>query len=170
MNISSLESPTGNILIVDDHPANLRLLIEILGREGHQVRPVPSGKLALVAARGFPPDLILLDVMMSDLDGYRVCRELKSDPITREIPVIFISAIDEKLDKGEAFRVGGADYITKPFHIEEIQVKVNTYLKFGSLQKDLAAKTRQLIEVLQELTLIRELLREREPRGCPLQV
>ncbi|MEG3436830.1 response regulator [Pannus brasiliensis CCIBt3594] len=158
MNSPVLETNQSNILIVDDNPANLRLLIDILGREGYQVRPVPSGKLALAAARGLPPDLILLDIMMPDLDGYQVCRELKADPSTRDIPVIFVSAINEVIDKVKAFQVGAVDYITKPFQIEEVLARVDTHLKICSLQKNLARQAEHLTDAIQELERTRDQL------------
>lgn len=111
-----------NILVVDDTPENLHLLADILKRYKYKVKPVPNGKLALAAAEIEPPDLILLDIMMPDLDGYQVCKQLKSNKKTREIPIIFISAIDEPLDKVKAFAFGGVDYITKPFQIHEVLI------------------------------------------------
>lgn len=104
-----------NILIVDDTPQNLHLLKDILTKYDYKVRPVPNGKLALSAAEISPPDLILLDIMMPDLNGYEVCKQLKSNPKTKDIPVIFISAVNEAVDKVKAFAIGGADYINKPF-------------------------------------------------------
>jgi signal transduction histidine kinase len=162
MNSSVPHLGQGSILIVDDNPANLRLLIDILGREGYQVRPVPSGKLAIAAARGLPPDVILLDIMMPDLDGYQVCAELKADPNTQEIPVIFISAINEVIDKVKAFQVGAIDYITKPFQIEEVLARVETHLKVRKLQKNLAQQTLHLTETIQELELARDQLVQSE--------
>jgi signal transduction histidine kinase len=152
------ETNKGNILIVDDNPANLRLLIDILGRQGYEVRPVPSGKLALAAAKGLPPDLILLDIMMPELDGYQVCQALKAEPITQEIPVIFISAINEVIDKVKAFQVGGVDYITKPFQIEEVLARVATHIKICSLQKNLEQKTKSLTATIEELQLTQQQL------------
>lgn len=158
MNLPVPAPNQNNILIVDDNPANLRLLIDILGHEGYQVRPVPSGKLALAAARGLPPDLILLDIMMPDLDGYQVCQELKADPSTKEIPVIFISALNEVIDKVKAFQVGAVDYVTKPFQIEEVLARVDTHLKICSLQKNLARQARHLTDTIQELERTRDQL------------
>jgi two-component system NtrC family sensor kinase len=158
MNPPVSEINKGNILIVDDNPANLRLLIDILGRQGYEVRPVPNGKLALAAAKGLPPDLILLDIMMPELDGYQVCQTLKADPITQEIPVIFISAINEVIDKVKAFQVGGVDYITKPFQIEEVLARVATHIKICSLQKNLEQKTESLTATIEELQLTQEQL------------
>src|SRR5438132_3420756 len=111
---SSAGQPT-SILVVDDTPANLQVLAGMLKDRGYKVRPVPSGKLALLAARRDPPDLILLDVNMPQMNGYEVCEHLKGDDQLKGIPIIFISALTEPLDKVKAFTIGGVDYLTKPF-------------------------------------------------------
>jgi signal transduction histidine kinase len=141
----------GNILVVDDTPANLRLLVDILTKKGYKARPVPNGNLALTAARNMPPDLILLDIMMPDMDGYEVCHQLKADERYRDIPIIFISAINEVLDKVKAFSIGGVDYITKPFQIEEVLARVEMHLSRGFLQKKLQDKNEELLTTLQQL-------------------
>jgi Response regulator containing a CheY-like receiver domain and a GGDEF domain len=141
----------GNILVVDDTPANLRLLAGILNGQGYKVRPVPSGELALSAATGMPPDLILLDIMMPEMNGYEVCEKIKADERTRNIPVIFISAINDVLDKVKAFAVGGVDYITKPFQMEEVLVRVETHLAMCQLQKKLQQKNDELTVTLDQL-------------------
>jgi Response regulator containing a CheY-like receiver domain and a GGDEF domain len=112
-------STKGDILVVDDVPENLQLLSTILTEQGYEVRRVINGKLALSVAHSDPPDLILLDIMMPDLNGYEVCQQLKASETTREIPVIFLSALNDVLDKVKAFSVGGADYITKPVQAQE---------------------------------------------------
>lgn len=131
-----------NILIVDDIPANLKVLGDILKSEGWKVRPVPSGALALQVAEKERPDLILLDIMMPDMDGYEVCRRLKENKLLHDIPVIFISALNETNDVVKALKYGGVDYITKPFRAEEISARVKTHIKLR----------RQSIE-LQELNI-----------------
>lgn len=141
----------GNILVVDDTPANLRLLAGILNGKGYKVRPVPNGELALSAARGLPPDLILLDIMMPEMNGYEVCQKIKADERTRDIPVIFISAINDVLDKVKAFAVGGVDYITKPFQVEEVLVRVETHLAMCKLQNKLKQKNEELTVALAQL-------------------
>jgi signal transduction histidine kinase len=154
------ESPRkGNILVVDDTPANLRLLTQMLGEQGYRVRPVPSGARALDAARAEPPDLILLDIKMPGMDGYQVCEALKATPQTREIPVIFISAIDEVEDKVKAFLLGGVDYITKPFQFEEVLARVETHLTIANLQQQLQAYAEDLERRVAEK--VREVERER---------
>jgi PleD family two-component response regulator len=137
-----------DILIVDDTPANLNVLSAILGKRGYRVRPAINGALALKAAQKAAPDLILLDVQMPEMDGYQVCRQLKGDVQTRDIPVIFISALDDVLDKVEAFQVGGVDYITKPFQIEEVLARVENQLALHQQREAIAtllARNEQLI-------------------------
>jgi PleD family two-component response regulator len=126
MTLSS--TANADILIVDDTPANLNVLSAILGKRGYRVRPAINGALALKAAQKAAPDLILLDVQMPGMNGYEVCRQLKSEEQTRHIPVVFISALDDVLDKVEAFQAGGVDYITKPFQIEEVLARVENQL------------------------------------------
>lgn len=126
-----------NILIVDDTPANLHVLFNMLKLRGFAPRPVPSGKLALQAMEIEPPDLVLLDITMPDMDGYQVCQSMKSNAKLKEIPVVFISALSETFDKVKAFSVGGVDYIPKPFQVEEVYARVETQLKIRRLQQDL---------------------------------
>jgi phosphoserine phosphatase RsbU/P len=139
--------PPANILAVDDTPANLQVLAGMLKERGYKVRPVPSGQLALQAARRDPPDLILLDINMPEMNGYEVCEQLKADDQLKGIPVIFISALTEQLDKVKAFANGGVDYLTKPFQMEELQARVETHLKLRRLQIELEASNAQLAEV-----------------------
>lgn len=140
--MDSNDTQSGNILIIDDTPANLQLLMGLLSKQGYTVRPVPSGKLALQGIHLNYPDLILLDISMPDMDGYQVCQELKKNEKTREIPVIFISAFDEVLDKLKAFEVGGIDYITKPFNAQEVIARVKTHISLYRLQQELQEKTK----------------------------
>jgi sigma-B regulation protein RsbU (phosphoserine phosphatase) len=137
-------SSKGDVLIVDDTPANLRLLSKMLGEHGYHVRPVLDGSLALAAARAEPPDVILLDIRMPGMDGYRVCEQLKADARTRQIPVIFISALGATQDKVRAFAVGGVDYITKPLQVEEVLARVETHLALRRLQKQLQDANRKM--------------------------
>ena len=109
-----------NILIVDDTPINLKLLMNILTQSGYEVRPATSGKQAVDAMNARLPDLVLLDIAMPEMDGYEVCQRLKQDPATEGVPIIFLSAAHEVMDKVRAFQVGGTDYITKPFQVEEV--------------------------------------------------
>src|ERR1035438_2457406 len=123
-----------SILVVDDSPADLQVLAGMLKDCGYKVRPVPGGKLALLAAQRDPPDLILLDINMPEMNGYQVCERLKADDRLKGIPVIFISGLTEQLDKVRAFAIGGGDYITKPFQMEELRARVATHLKLRRLQ------------------------------------
>lgn len=118
-----------NILIVDDIPANLKVLGGILKDEGYKIRPVLNGELALQVAEKEKPDLVLLDIMMPGIDGFEVCRRLKENPHLKDIPVIFISALNDTRDIVNAFALGGVDYITKPFQAEEVSARVATHLK-----------------------------------------
>ncbi|MCP4348264.1 MAG: response regulator [Desulfobacterales bacterium] len=138
MNNDQTDFSEESILIVDDMQANLRLLARILTEQGYKVRPVTSGKLALWGARGTtPPDLILLDILMPEMNGYEVCEQLKADERTRDIPVIFMSALDDLQDKVKAFSVGGVDYITKPIQEKEVLARVQTHLALRNMQKRL---------------------------------
>jgi signal transduction histidine kinase len=137
-------SHKGSILIVDDTPANLRLLSEMLEDRGYEVRPAPDGPLALRAAAADPPDLVLLDVSMPDMGGYEVCARLREDDGLKDIPVIFISALTETLDKVKAFGAGGVDYVTKPFQFEEVQARVEAHLSLRRLRVDLERRYEEL--------------------------
>ena len=139
-----------NIMIVDDTAANLQILASILRAQGYRVRPVPNGRLALIAAEKEAPDLFLLDIMMPDMNGYEVCQQLKSNPKLREIPVIFISALTQTEEKIEAFNAGGVDYITKPFNLEEVQARISTHLKLRRLQTQLEEQNQNLQKLVDE--------------------
>ena len=148
----------GNILIVDDKPENLTVLRQILTEHGFRVRPAISGKIALKTVQTDLPDLILLDIVMPDMDGYEVCRKLKADEQTNHIPIIFISALNELKDKVKAFSAGGVDYITKPFQIEEVLARVNTHINLHSLQRCLEKKNIELQKALDEVKQLRGFL------------
>ena len=151
MNSDFASQQKGNILIVDDLPDNLRLLSETLSDRGYEVQCAINGKLALMAVKNAPPDLILLDIKMPGLDGYEVCAELKSQVSTSNIPVIFLSALDDVFDKVKAFRVGGVDYITKPFQVEEVLARVENQLTICRLQKQLHTQNLKLHQLNQDL-------------------
>ncbi|MEG4960666.1 MULTISPECIES: response regulator [unclassified Microcoleus] len=144
MTRNQTEENKGNILIVDDTPENLQVLSATLSDRGYKVRGVINGKMAIRAARSGSPDLILLDIKMPEIDGYQVCTQLKADPKTSEIPVIFISALDEVLDKVTAFKVGGVDYITKPFHVAEVLARIENQLTIQRLKKQLLDRNTEL--------------------------
>ncbi|MBW4544836.1 MAG: response regulator [Symplocastrum torsivum CPER-KK1] len=145
-----------NILVVDDTLANVRLLVELLTNQGYTVRPARDGLQALSTAQSVPLDLILLDINMPQMDGYEVCTKLKADERTYNIPIIFISALNDVLDKVKAFGVGGVDYITKPFQVEEVLARVETHLALRHLQKSFQAKTEELLNTLQQLKATQE--------------
>ncbi len=140
-----------NILVVDDVPANLKLLDDILKSEGYKTRPVLSGELALRAAEKEKPDLVLLDIMMPDIDGFEVCRRLKENPDLKDIPVIFISAIGETANVVTAFNYGGVDYINKPFQAEEVIARVKTHLKLRFQSQELLELNERLKQQTKEL-------------------
>ena len=144
------------ILIVDDNPANLDLLGSLLRERAYKVRISLSGRQALEASRRRPPDLILLDITMPELDGYETCQAFKADPALASVPVIFVSALDDPLDKVKAFTTGGADYITKPFQAEEVLARVNHHLQIASLQRDLLERNRRLEEAYARLHELNE--------------
>ncbi|MGA9382957.1 MAG: diguanylate cyclase [Phormidium sp.] len=143
--IAHSESPPGAILVVDDTPGNLHILFDALTQEGYEVRCVKNGAMALIGVEAAPPDLILLDIRMPEMNGYDVCRHLKANSQTSEIPIIFLSALGEPLDKVKAFQAGGADYITKPFQFEEVLVRVKHQLMIRNLQK----QRKELIDALE---------------------
>lgn len=134
----------GSILLVDDTPDNLRLLAGILSQQGYDVRTVINGRMALTVVKTAPPELILLDVRMPEMDGYMVCQQLKADEHSRDIPVIFLSASDDVSDKVRAFEVGGVDYITKPFQAPEVLARVKTHLALQRLQQQLQTANQEL--------------------------
>lgn len=133
-----------DILIVDDKPENLRLLATMLDSRGYEIRTAINGKLCLRAAKAIVPDLILLDINMPDLNGYEVCQQLREATPTQNVPIIFLSALSEPLDKVKAFQSGGNDYVSKPFQIEEVCVRIANQLKISSLQKQLEAQKQEL--------------------------
>ncbi len=145
-----LEHAKGNILLVDDTPDNLRLLSNMLSRQGYEVRSVINGQMALMGVRAEPPDLILLDINMPQMNGYEVCQQLKRDEQTADIPIIFISALDDVIDKVRAFTIGGVDYITKPFQLEEVLARVENQLTLRRLQRLLKEQNEQLQREIQE--------------------
>jgi PleD family two-component response regulator len=159
----------GNILIVDDTPQNLRLLSTTLTDRGYKVRSVINGAMALMGAQSAPPDLIMLDIKMPDMDGYEVCQRLKANECTREIPVIFISALDEVLDKVKAFTSGGVDYIPKPFHVEEVLARIENQLIIRRLQLQLQAQNQQLQQTQADLLHALEQERSHAQLGLSLQ-
>ncbi len=153
MSDSSQELSAATILIVDDVVANLQLLSNALNKSAFEVRCLAKGQMALRIAKSILPDVILLDINMPDISGYQVCEQLKADPQTQEIPVIFLSAADGVFDKVKAFEVGAVDYICKPFQLEEVLARIKLHvelkqLKF-SLQEQVRIRTIQLSQALE---------------------
>jgi signal transduction histidine kinase len=148
------------VLIVDDTIYNIQLLSLMLNKQGYRVEKATSGTEALESANRLLPDIILLDIRMPDIDGYEVCKRLKANPVTKDIPVIFISSIEESTDKVEAFSVGGVDYISKPFQLIEVLARIETHLRLCLLQKKLQEQNEQLQS--SALVLSRSLEQERK--------
>ena len=148
----------GNILIVDDLIENPHFLYDMLSKHGYKVRSVTNGKMALRTIRNNPPDVILLDIKMPDLDGYQVCSILKDDEETSDIPIIFLSALNEVFDKVKAFEVGGVDYIAKPFQTEEVIARIQTHLTLQQQKHQLRQEIYQLQQTAEILYQSRALL------------
>lgn len=148
MNLDKKDKP--NILVVDDTPENLRLLSQILSNK-YRARLVTGGREALAAIRSNPPDLVLLDIMMPEMDGFTVAQQLKADPVTSQIPIIFISALDDLASKVKAFEVGGVDYVIKPFQESEVLARLETHLAIRNLQRELQAANARLAQQVEEL-------------------
>ncbi|HXQ29624.1 MAG TPA: response regulator [Gemmatimonadales bacterium] len=143
----AVAAPAPSILLVDDTVENLRLLAGMLATRGFDARPVTSGAEALEAVAHELPDLILLDVTMPGMNGFEVCARLKEQPDSRDIPVIFLTALTDVSDKVKGFAVGGVDYITKPFQLEEVLARVTTQLALRRARRDLEETIQQLREV-----------------------
>ena len=158
--------PKADILAIDDTPENLALLSQMLTEKGYKVRSVTKGSTALRGAKAAPPDLILLDVKMPEMDGYEVCQHLKANDRTRNIPVIFISALGDVFDKVKAFQVGGVDYITKPFQVEEVLARLSTHLTIRNLQLKLEARNNQLQQEIAQKTAAEDKF-AKAFRACP---
>lgn len=139
-----------DILAIDDTPENLALLSQMLTEKNYKVRSVTKGSTAIRGAKAAPPDLILLDVKMPEMNGYEVCQQLKADDRTKDIPIIFISALGDVFDKVKAFQVGGVDYITKPFQVEEVLARLDTHLTIRNLQIKLEVQNSQLQQEIAE--------------------
>lgn len=127
------------ILVIDDEPANLKLLFDYLQQAGFKVLVAPDAQAAFESISHLLPDLILLDIRLPDIDGFEVCRRLKADPATRDIPVLFITVMTDLAEKVKGFELGAADYITKPIWVEEVAARVRTHLNLRNLQKQFEA-------------------------------
>jgi diguanylate cyclase (GGDEF)-like protein len=154
----------GNILIVDDNPDNLRFLYKFLSTSGYKVRSAINGKIALTAVEMAPPDLILLDIQMPEMDGYAVCKHIKENAKNRDIPVIFITALDAMMDKVKAFSLGAVDYITKPFQLQEVLLRVENQLSLQAAKAEIfqlnAELESRVVERTAELSKANEQLKQ----------
>jgi DNA-binding response OmpR family regulator len=134
----------GNILVVEDNVDNLRMLKIILEEEGYSVRPTTNGTIALSAAKAIPPDLVLLDITLPDIDGFEICRALKKTPNTKDVPIIFLTGKTSTDEMLRGFQVGGADYITKPFSNEVVLARISTHLQLRKMHVELIDKNKNL--------------------------
>jgi len=139
------------IVVVDDMKDNLHFLVDTLKAEGYRVRPALSGAAALTIIENETPDMILLDIMMPVMDGYEVCSKIRERRENRNIPIIFLSALDDTADKVRAFHAGGIDYITKPFMAEEVLARIGAHLAIKRLQTELMTQNARLKALNQEL-------------------
>lgn len=162
MYTASVDNPKVDILIVDDTLDNLNLLSTMLSKVGYGVRKAINGQMALIAAQTVIPDIILLDINMPGMNGYEVCEQLKQIPETLSVPVIFLSALDDVFDKVKAFQMGGADYITKPFQIEEMLVRIQNQLTIRRLQTQLELQNIELQQALTDLKATQTQLIQKE--------
>jgi len=150
------------IMAVDDNPDNLKLLSDILSEQGFQVRQALNGRLALAAVKQQPPDLFILDIRMPEMDGFELCRQLKDNVTTCNVPVIFISGLNDSTDKVKAFDIGGQDYITKPFEDTEVLARVKLHLEVSSMRKNLEDMVqRRTIKLEESNTALKVLLEHR---------
>ncbi|MFP4296812.1 MAG: diguanylate cyclase domain-containing protein [Spirulinaceae cyanobacterium] len=160
MSDRAAQPPKADILVVDDRPNNLRLLSTMLLEQGYQVRKAVDAEMALTAIETAYPDLILLDILMPNINGYDLCRLLKHRQDTRDIPIIFLSALEEPLDKVTAFEVGGADYVSKPFQLEEVLARINYQLTIQRQRQELADKNQHLQQEIYERQQAQEILHQ----------
>ena len=149
-------SKLGTILVVDDTPINLTMLVNMLTKQGYTVDSAHTGPQALEVIQQRIPDLILLDVMMPDMDGYEVCQRLKQDPVTADIPIIFISAMNDVDGIVKAFEVGGVDYVTKPFQLREVAKRVETHLQLVRQRREIQALREQEHQQFEKINAMRE--------------
>ncbi len=153
MEMSASNSPKAKILVVDDQPENLHLLADALGSQGYEVKGVINGSMALMVANSVIPDLILLDVVMPGLSGYEVCEQLKADRVTQKIPIIFLSASNDSVDRIKALSAGGVDYINKPFQVDEVLLRIRNQLMLQAAQQEILKFNTDLEQRIRERTV-----------------
>lgn len=144
------------IMVVDDTLANLRLVRQFLSGERFNIRPFPRPLAALEAADHRRPDLVLLDVLMPDIDGYEWCRRFRQNPDNQDVPVVFVSALSDAVDKVKAFERGGVDFLTKPFSAPELEARVLLHLELSRMRREAVARSEQLEATLAEVRLLEE--------------
>ncbi|HEY9882679.1 MAG TPA: response regulator, partial [Thermosynechococcaceae cyanobacterium] len=144
-------SKTGTILVVDDNPTNIQVLFDVLSEMGYRVAIAKSGEAALQRLQSYQPDIILLDVMMPGIDGFETCQRLKADLATCNIPVIFMTALSDSIDKVKGLSLGAVDYITKPVQHEEALARIRVHLQLSATQKQLEQRTHELTQTLTDL-------------------
>ena len=142
----------GTILVIDDNPTNLQVLYKALSDRGYDVLVEMDGKSGIELVKNSPPDLILLDVMMPGIDGFETCSRLQADPITKEIPIIFMTALSDTVNKVKGLSLGAVDYISKPFQQEEVLARIKVHLKLRRLTLQLAEQNQQLEERVEKRT------------------
>ncbi|MFP5270705.1 hybrid sensor histidine kinase/response regulator [Coleofasciculus sp.] len=144
-------SETSRLLIVDDQPHNLGILFDFLTQSGFKIFVALDGESAIKRAEVTKPDLIILDIMMPGIDGFEACKRLKENPSTQDIPIVFMTALSDTVDKVQGFNLGAVDYITKPIHQEEVLIRIQTHLRLHNLQNQLQKKTEELAHLNQNL-------------------
>ncbi len=156
--MDTLQNTDQQILIVDDIPKNLQVIGTILREKGFLFSVARSGSQALEIIEQNPPDLILLDIMMDDMDGFETCRRLKKNPATKGIPIIFLTALSDTASKVEGFNLGAVDFVTKPFQPEEVLARVETHLMIRTLRKNLEEKNARLQEAFDNIKILEGIL------------
>ena len=153
-----MEPSKKELLIVDDNPENLRVLGAMLQKEGYIVRAAKSGKQALASIESSEPDMLILDGHMPEMDGFQLCKALKSKPQFKNLPIIFLSALGDSYNKIKGFEVGAVDYMTKPFDIEEVKVRVRTHLKLRDTSIELLRLKAELAKKDEEIEMLKSLI------------
>ena len=163
-------SQENTILVVDDTPTNLQVLFDLLSEQGYRVAIAKNGETALQRLQSSQPNLILLDVMMPGIDGFETCQRLKANPATRDIPVIFMTALSDSVDKVKGLSVGAVDYITKPIQHEEVLARIRVHLQLRSATRIMEQRTNELNQALESLKQAQMHLVQGEKNGCPWSV
>jgi len=153
---------SSEILIVDDNPENLRVLGNMLSKEGYTVRVAKTGKQALASIEKSSPELLLLDVHLPEMNGFEVCQTIKANVLHKNLPIVFLSALDDSFNKLKGFRAGAVDYMTKPFDVEEVKVRVKTHLRLRSSLVELDRLKAELINKDNEIHMLKTQLKDQK--------